>query len=310
MENQSVLKKEVLQDRQTAAPQGIFPNPADPLNPFNPNTGVPPVDPMQPFTPTPFPKDPDENADKAREEIISGAAVFGQSEEEMNKEFRAFKAAKLFKKFDYDLTGVCGEDEFRSSIDGAITYGFGSVVVTPQWIVRAKEKLKDKGVKVAAAVTFPYGEESFGVKTYAAKKAVRAGAEEVFVPCGKSQIKKGNYDALKKEFKKLKKASKKASVYAVLDCGGLTSSEIEKTVGTLVKAGVRNFVATGSTELGELPVKAEGIKNGGKFAVNLTCSTRSVNGKEVASLLAVSDRVFLKTAVAVARDIKESLKIS
>ena len=46
-----------------------------------------------------------------RETADKASVIFGQSEEEMRREFRAFKAAKLFKKFDYamitrDLEGV------------------------------------------------------------------------------------------------------------------------------------------------------------------------------------------------------------
>ena len=101
-----------------------------------------------------------ESADKA-------SVIFGQSEAEMRREFKAFKAAKLFKKFDCDLTDVFSPEEFDRKLIEAKNYGFGAVVVTPQKIKIAKTKLKGTGIEVVAAVCFPFGEECYGVKKYA-----------------------------------------------------------------------------------------------------------------------------------------------
>ncbi len=237
------------------------------------------------------------------------SVIFGQSEDEMRREFKAFKAAKLFKKFDCDLTDVFSPEVLDQKLIEAKNYGFGGVVVTPQKIRVAKEKLKGSGVEVVAAVCFPLGEEAFGVKRYAVKKAVEKGADRIYLPVGISTVKFGATDLMKREFKKVIKAAKKKKVSAVIESGMLTSAEIERTVRMLNGAGVMSFVSsTGVFGAGEGVSAVKNIRyylRSGSEVCGFTASRRS---DEAVGLMSVADKLFVKNAAELAADIKSNLK--
>ena len=85
------------------------------------------------------------------------SVIFGQSEDEMKREFRAFKIAKLLKKFDFDLTGEVSGETLSNKLEEAASLGIGSVLVTPQNLKIAKDKLKKTEAGVYAAVCYPFG---------------------------------------------------------------------------------------------------------------------------------------------------------
>ena len=248
---------------------------------------------------SPFGKD---TADKA-------SVIFGQSEDEMRREFKAFKAAKLFKKFDCDLTDVFSPELLDRKLTEAKNFGFGAVVVTPQKIKIAKMKLKGAGIEVVAAVCFPFGEECFGVKKYAVKKAIEKGADRVYVPVGISAVKFGATDLIKREFKKIIKAAKKKKVSAVLENGIINSAETEKAVRALNGAGVMSFVSSSGKFTGGEGVSS--VKNiryflrSGSEICGFTSSRRS---EEAVGLMSVADRLFVKNAAELASDIRANLK--
>ena len=250
-------------------------------------------------TDVPFGK---ETADKA-------SVIFGQSEAEMRREFKAFKAAKLFKKFDCDLTDVFSPEELDQKLIEAKNFGFGAVVVTPQKIKIAKMKLKGTGVEVVAAVCFPFGEECFGVKKYAVKKAIEKGADRVYVPVGVSAIKFGATDLIRREFKKIIKVAKKKKVSAVLENGIISSVETEKAVRALNGAGVMSFVSSsGKLSEGEGVSSVKNIRYFLRSGSEICGFTSSRKSEEAVGLMSVADRLFVKNAAELASDIRANLK--
>ena len=248
---------------------------------------------------SPFGKD---TADKA-------SVIFGQSEDEMRREFKAFKAAKLFKKFDCDLTGIFSPELLDQKLTEAKNFGFGAVVVTPQKIKIAKMKLKGSGVEVVAAVCFPFGEECFGVKKYAVKKAIEKGADRVYVPVGVSAVKFGATDLIKREFKKIIKAAKKKKVSAVLENGIINSAETEKAVRALNGAGVMSFVtSSGKFDTGEGVSSVKNIRYFLRSGSEICGFTSSRKSEEAVGLMSVADRLFVKNAAELASDIRANLK--
>ena len=237
------------------------------------------------------------------------AAVFGQSEEDISKEFKEFKALKLFRKMDCDLTNVLTAKELCSKIEEMASFGFGNVVVNPTLIKDAKTVLKGRKTGVYAAVCFPYGEELFGVKRYAVKKAFEEGADGVYLPIGVAMLKKGRLDQVKREVAKIVKRHKKKRIFAVLEVGEMDFELAEKAVKALLKLrlagivsgsgsliGAKNF--TGASNLHSL--------SGGKRTV-IAC-TNTEKSREVVNLFTVADRVFLKNAQGVAKDLRLSLE--
>ena len=122
------------------------------------------------------------------------AVIFGQSEEDIGKEFKEFKAAKLFKRIDVDLTAVRDNLLLKQKVEESIKYGFGNVVVNPKQIRYAKRFLKGRRVGVFAAVCYPYGEELFDVKRYAVKRAFKEGADGVYLPLSIADLKGGKIE--------------------------------------------------------------------------------------------------------------------
>lgn len=237
------------------------------------------------------------------------SVIFGQSEDEMRREFKAFKAAKLFKKFDCDLTEAFSPEAFDKKLTEAKNYGFGAVVVTPQKIKIAKAKLKSTGIEVVAAVCFPAGEEVFGVKKYAVKKAFEKGADRVYVPAGVSAVKFGANDLLRREFKKIVKVAKKKRVSVVMESGVFSATETERAVRVLSGAGIKSFVSSsGKIGFGEGVSSVKNIRyflHSGSEVCGFTSSRKS---EDAVGLMSVADRLFVKNAADLAADIRANLK--
>lgn len=243
-----------------------------------------------------------ESTDKA-------SVIFGQSEDEMRREFKAFKAAKLFKKFDCDLTEIYSPELLDQKLLEAKNFGFGAVVVTPQKIKIAKERLKGSGIEVVAAVCFPFGEEVFGVKKYAVKKAVERGADRIYVPVGVSAIKFNATDRLKREFKGIVKAAKKKKVSAVLESGMLTAQETERTVRILNSVKVMSFVSSaGGNGMNDGISAVKNIRYFLRSGSEVCGFTSSKKSDEAVGLMSVADRLFVKNAAELASDIRANLK--
>lgn len=274
--------------------------------PVNPTPAGSPIpgDPQQPAVPTPVPL-PEEDG-KDGERSIDLALLFGTSEEELEREFKDFKAKKLFSKFDYDLIRTCDENEFEDKLKGAVEHCFGSVVVTPRRVAKAKRRLKGSGVKVVAAICFPYGEELLGVKKLSAKLAVKKGADALFVPCGMSQIKDDKTDVIKSEFKKICKISKKIPVFAAIECGDLERHEIERTASALSSVGVKGFLTSCGDRFEETVFQSvKDVRNGARAGAVVECYTEAETGDGIAGLLAGADRLFVKNAESVALDFRK-----
>lgn len=237
------------------------------------------------------------------------ATVFGQSEEDITKEFREYKALKLFKKFDCDLTQVRDNEELKAKIEEGFKYGFGNVVVNPLQVKSAKRIIKDKKVGVLCAVCYPFGEEIYGVKKYSVKKAFAEGADGVYLPVGVSDLKQGKIEQVKREFAKIVKKHKRKKVYALLELSELDFSLAEKIVKTLFKIGVSGIVSgSGYSVFAKGLLSASDLRSlsGGKCSV-IALST-SEKSRDVVSLFSFADRVFLKNAPKVAFELKSNLE--
>lgn len=247
---------------------------------------------------------------KVEKNLEKTATVFGQSEEDVTKEFKEYKALKLFKKFDCDLTQIRDNEELKVKIEEGIKYGFGNIVVNPLQIKSAKRFLKGKTVGVYCAVCYPFGEEVYGVKKFAVKKAFAEGADGVYLPVGVSDLKQGKMEQVKREFAKIVKKYKNKKVFAVLELCELDFSLAEKTVKFLLKIGVSGIVSgSGYSMLTKGLSCASDLHSlsGGKGSV-IALAT-SEKSRDVVSLFSFADRVFLRNAPKVAFELKHSLEV-
>ncbi|MBR1867771.1 MAG: hypothetical protein IJ800_04230 [Clostridia bacterium] len=144
-------------------------------------------------------KEKEEWDEREKKELFPIARLFGQTQDELIREFKEYKARKLFAKVEYDLTSVTGDEELGRKLEECASYGFGGVIVLPQYISRASSKLGKKA-KIIAAVNFPYGEEIPYSSVKCAKKAISEGADALLVHVGLTLVKRGAYELLAKQF--------------------------------------------------------------------------------------------------------------
>ena len=245
----------------------------------------------------------------AEKELTETALVFGQSEESLSREFKKFKAMKLFAKIFCDLTAVTESNEFDEKLSDVIEYGFGGAFVLPADVVKTKTALSEKNLTTFACVCYPFGEEGAGVKKLAVKRAISAGAGRVLVSVGLKTIKSGNYDFIKREIKKCLKVNKSIKITALLECGSLTQEETERTVKVLSAIGVTSFCGgsgfRGKSETGGYKLLRSGIKSGGE----LIAISQEENSGDVISLFHVADAVIAKDCKKIAEKIREKLSI-
>ncbi len=158
------------------------------------------------------------------------AILFGQTEEEISKEFGAFKAQKLYNKMDYIIDeSIFSYEEFKSKCLLAEKYGFKSITTLPTFIGLAKDLLKGKKVKVRCLISYPHGEDLSKVKYYSVKSALKMGADAISIIVSSRAIKSSNLKLITKTLKKIIKRAKNLPVTAVINVDGLTSYEIERT---------------------------------------------------------------------------------
>ena len=244
----------------------------------------------------------------ATENLSCVSAVFGQSEDEIEREFKAYKAAKLFKKFDLDATGLRGDEEVKSAAENCLKYGFGGIVVLPQYIVTAKKALGGNA-DVTAAISYPYGEEIPYSTVKSALKAARRGAKNLLVPVGVSFIKRGEFDNVRKTFKKIVKRSK-IGVLAVLECGALTTEETERALKILLDCGVKSFrPSTGFFQNSDEFMNLKNLRSAYKNGNTITATANSATSQDAVRLLTIADKISSVKAVEIANEIKEKLDI-
>jgi deoxyribose-phosphate aldolase len=140
----------------------------------------------------------------------------------------------------------------------AIKYGFASVCVSPCHVPLAKKELKDSGVKVCTVIGFPLGADSSDAKAFAAKTAVRDGADEIDMVLNIGAVKDGDFDYVEKEIREVVTASGNALVKVIIETCYLTDDEKVMACRAAVNAGA-GFVKT-STGFGPAGATASDVR--------------------------------------------------
>lgn len=161
--------------------------------------------------------------------------VFGQTEDEIEKEFKNYKARKMFAKMDYLLIdGDLRAEEIKSECKVAEHYRFKSVTVLPTMLKYAKAALWGGKTPIRTLISYPYGEDVADVKIKACKLAVSQGADLLAVTVSTSAIKNGDYLSIVKEMTKISKIAKKRKVTAVIDSSKLNAVEVKNCAVNLL----------------------------------------------------------------------------
>ena len=126
-------------------------------------------------------------------------------------------------------------------------YGFHSAFVNPCYVALAKDLLAD-GV-VGTVVSFPLGQDHQDIKTIAAIKAAKEGADELDISINAGLFKAGKDEQVLEEMETIIEAVKniKQSILVkfIIETGLLTDEEIKESAELVFQSGA-DFVKTNS----------------------------------------------------------------
>ncbi|MBQ4523181.1 MAG: deoxyribose-phosphate aldolase [Lachnospiraceae bacterium] len=162
--------------------------------------------------------------------------------------------------FDHtNLAQDATKEEIITLCKEAKQYQFASVCVNPCRVGTASQELKNSGVEVCTVVGFPLGANQTSIKVMETKKAIKDGATEIDMVMNIGALKDGDYNKVKKDIKRVKKAcSKNAILKVILETGMLEEKEIIKAC-QLAVAAKADFVKT-STGFYEKKATVEAVK--------------------------------------------------
>lgn len=150
--------------------------------------------------------------------------------EDFKRRINLQAAYAQIKKIEYNLSDItAGLSMLKTACTDATTLQLGGVCVAPSFVkacanflgVAAKRKSS-----LIACISYPNGGDTTYIKVKAVKRALRDGADEVEVTAPIAQIRDGNFQYVKREFKKLRKAAKNCSLRISAECSLLSKQDI------------------------------------------------------------------------------------
>ena len=133
--------------------------------------------------------------------------------------------------------------EIDKLIKEAIEFSFGSICINSSWIKYAKEKLKNKDIKIVSVVGFPLGACISQIKVQEAKLSIDHGADEIDMVINIGRFKDGQYDYVLNEIKKVKEACGNKILKVIIETALLKDWEIEKATNIVLASGA-DFIKT------------------------------------------------------------------
>ena len=127
-------------------------------------------------------------------------------------------------------------EEIKQILDDAIQYRTASVCIPPSYVARAAEYLKGR-VAVCTVIGFPNGYCTTAVKEFETKDAIANGADEIDMVINIGDLKDGNYAAVEKEIRTIKKACGNKILKVIIETCLLTEEEKIQMCGIVTRAG-------------------------------------------------------------------------
>lgn len=136
------------------------------------------------------------------------------------------------------------EQQLDKLIAEAKEFDFMSVCVSPVWVAKCAQALKDTDVKVCTVIGFPQGTHTTATKVFETKDAIANGATEVDMVIPVGLLKQGNLEAVRADIAGVVEAAKgKALTKVIIETCLLTDEEIV-TVCKIAKEVGADFVKT------------------------------------------------------------------
>ena len=128
-------------------------------------------------------------------------------------------------------------------INEAVENNFLGIRIPPCYIKYAKEKLKNKNIKLVTVIGFPLGANESDVKAFEAKKAIDNGADEVDMVINIGFARSNRWDLVEKDIEKVRNATLNKILKVILETDYLNDDEIKRACEICVKQKV-DYVKT------------------------------------------------------------------
>lgn len=163
-----------------------------------------------------------------------------QEFDEFKRQKRVAEARAIINKLELSLSQVSVERaSLRRAMKDAEKLGLGGVCVTPYLVKPCADFLGGVSpITVAAAISVWGGTDTTDIKVRQVKRALRDGAKAVEVTVPVPAIKEGSWGYVKREFKKLKFAARKATLRINLEAPLLTSQELTRVCALVTECGI------------------------------------------------------------------------
>ena len=231
---------------------------------------------------------------------------FSDSEKALYEEFKRkinLQAARAqIKKIEYNLSDVTtGLSALKSACSDASSLQLGGICVAPSFVKACSNYLgaaAKRKSSLIACISYPNGGDTTYIKVKAAKRAIK---DEVEVTAPIAQIRDGNFQYVKREFKKLRSATKNKSLRISAECSLLSQNEIMRLCLLAADCKVNSVKASSQNYGGEDAQIIARIRN----AVKDRCTVKAEGITSVSDLSAAVDMgaqvVGSRNAPAVAR---------
>ena len=158
------------------------------------------------------------------------------------------------KKIEFNLTDPAVEKgTLRRACQDANTLKLGAVCVLPALIKQCAFFLgTNRNTLLIACISFPHGGDSLKTKKSAIKNALKDGADEVEVTAPISFLKGGNWNYVKREFKKVKRYAGKHTVRINIESALLTPQEVARVCSLAADCGITTIRTTSGAYSGGL----------------------------------------------------------
>ena len=144
-----------------------------------------------------------------------------------------------------NLNNIASEEEILEFLEKSKEFPFHSVVVGPNFLNLAKKELENTNIKVGTVIGFPLGIETTEMKVTNTKIALENGADEIDVVINLSNIKSGNYEAVKNEVIAIKDVLDGKILKIIIESKLLTDIEKTKVSKVIEEAGA-DYIKTSS----------------------------------------------------------------
>ena len=131
----------------------------------------------------------------------------------------------ILKMCDHTLLRTdCTAEEIKTLCDQAIKYECASVCIPPCHVYGAKRYVGDR-MKICTVIGFPNGYMTSAAKAFEAADAVKNGADEIDMVINLSMVKDGQWDAIAREIREIRKVTIGQVLKVIIECCLLTDDE-------------------------------------------------------------------------------------